>query len=299
MSRKQNATYTLDDLPELQQLTKAKLMLVEIKEKLKKRAKHQWKYKDDLFLVENWGKMSVIEIANKLNKSYEAVLCEADKLSLKNAKLYSDYISICDLLRHLQGKTDNYNWYSYLLKKYNAPIKSIVFYKKKAVDYIKPNDFFNWYKDHLSLIDIHNYNGKLNAPDWFIEKANADKRAYVYNNKRKWTNKEKETILKMIADGKGYREISITIKRSGCALKRFFRDNNIKVRPIKANNRINWTNEEIGTVKELYLKGYKPCIIQENINRSDLAINALLERYKYFGKPPLKFKEIVKWTHLK
>ena len=40
--------------------------------------------------------------------------------------------------------------------------------------------------------------------------------------------------------------------------------------------------EEIDKVKELYLKGYKSCIIAEYVNRSALAINGILERYKYF-----------------
>lgn len=290
MNKHKNA-YKHEHLPYLKEITKAKLQIIQIKDKLDKLYKNQWSYKDCLFLVENWGQMPAEEIAKRLKKSYTSVISTSTRLSLKNAKLYSNYISLVDLFTHLNGNVDNYRWRKKLLIKYNAPIVKRCFYKEKIIDCINANDFFNWFKDHIHIMDIKDYDFKLDAPDWFDEKAKADKRAYVYCNKRKWTEAEKETIIEMINQGFGYRDISTKLKRTGGSLKRFFTDNKIKIRPTKADNHIPWTNEEIGKVKDLYLKGYKPCIMQEYINRSDLAINGILERYKYFGKIPERFRK--------
>ena len=98
-------------------------------------------------------------------------------------------------------------------------------------------------------------------------------------------------MIELVSSQKyGYREISIILKRTEGALKRKMLDLKLDKRPIKADNHIPWTKEEISIVKRLWLKGYKSMVIAEYVNRSALAINGLLERNLYFNDPPLKYK---------
>ena len=80
----------------------------------------------------------------------------------------------------------------------------------------------------------------------------------------------------------GYREISLKLKRTEGAIKRRIGDLKVKERPLKADNLAQWSKKEIETVKKLYLKGYKTCIIAEYVNHSALAIYAMIERHNFF-----------------
>ena len=67
------------------------------------------------------------------------------------------------------------------------------------------------------------------------------------------------------------------------AIKRQFTVLKIPYRPLKADNHNMWKPEEIELVRNLYKKGYNSIIIRDYLkNRSQLAINGLLERHNYF-----------------
>ena len=289
--------YTRDDVEALNQITQAKLSLLQLKEKIGATKKGnnkygKWTYKNCKFIADNWGKMSVIEIAEKLKRSKISINERAQRLGLKKPLLYSNYITVCELITAINGTTKNYTWMRYLMNKYNAPIVQKVMLFELEVDYIKLDDFYDWYKNHISILDLNGANLEFfkDAPDWFLEKHKADTIAHQYLIKTPWTNKDDETLKEMINAGCGYKEISIKLKRTGGAIKRRIADLKIKKHPKKAYNHISWTDAEIETVKDLYLKGYKPIVIMQYLDRSDLAINGLLERHNYFGRPPERFK---------
>lgn len=56
-------------------------------------------------------------------------------------------------------------------------------------------------------------------------------------------------------------------------------------RPLRADPHAKkWTESEKQLVRDMYLKGFKSCIIAEYINRSAISIQGFIERNKYFEK---------------
>lgn len=235
------------------------------------------------YIADNWYKKSVVEIAKYTKLQVSSVFTIANKLRLARLYLKENEITFCDLYRHLTGEyNDSYTFY--LLNKYEIP-----YIVRNNTKIINLNDFFDWYKKHIKLIRIDKYQEGILPiePDWFLEKARADRRAVEYIFKRQWT-KEDDGLLKDIVNKEmTYFECSLILKRTGNAIKRRCFD--LKIKKPKRTPPVLWTDEQKTKLKELWFKGYEPCIIAEEIKRSDREIIAYLERFKYFGLRPQKF----------
>jgi hypothetical protein len=261
------------------------ITLVELRNKINKPAKNGKMYnaKQLRYIADNWYKKSVLEIAKHLKIQVSTAFSIAKKLRLTRIYLKENEITFCELYRHLTGRfNDTYSFY--LLEKYKFPYKI-----KNNTKIVDLNDFFIWFKKHIKLIRADCYNEGIFPiePNWFIEKVRADKRAVEYIFKRPWTFKDDELLKKMVKDNKSYRECSFVLKRTGVAIKRRCFD--LKIKKPKRTPPVLWTDEQKTKLKELWLKGYEPCIIAEEIKRSDREIIAYLERFKYFGLRPQKF----------
>lgn len=289
--------YKKQDVEILQQITDIKFNIFKLKNKLgnnKRISKklRKWTVEDVEFLINNWGIMTKKELATALNRSVMSISIYSTKLGLRNMLLYNDNVSICMLAKMLH-QLKNYSWLEYILTKYNAPLFHIAPKNELTIKAIKLQDFVNWLEHHKHIIDIgRSEDGCFgNEPNWLKEKREADKRAYAYMDKRNWTQEEQDLIIDMINKGYSYRDISIKSKRTGGALKRFFKDKGIKMRPVRASRHNKWTDEQLELVKDLWLKGYKPCIIQEYLPKSDIAISEIIRRNNYYGVP-IKFREV-------
>lgn len=258
--------------------------LKKITEKKEKTPPPGWWQKNEVeYLKEHWGAMPIPEIAKNINKSVNAVKLKAGKIGLKrfiHSGEYITYNQLMLLINSVQG-----GWYDTKILKAGFPLR----YKaavNQQVKVVYMNEFWAWFENNKQLIDLsRTHNGTFGyEPEWVDEKRKADKRAAQYKT-TPWTPAEEKLLTELLQELKwGYREISIKLKRSEGAIKRRMLDLNIKLRPLRADNHVPWTEDEINKVKDLYLKGYKSCIIAEYINRSALAINGLLERHKYFKK---------------
>lgn len=295
MKLKRNA-YNRNDKEKLQELTSCKI-LIECTQRAINKIKHNtktriWTKEEYEFMAQNWGKLSKKEIAEKLNRSLKSVNVKAERIGLKNYFIYSEEMTLNSLYQLIYKR--NIDSYTVAIwGKYNIPISKTAPNNTLEMKTIKLSDFLEWFKNHIRLVDLtfsDEYCFGPDEPEWIKEKRKADKRAAAYGLHNKvWTKEEDATLISMLKEHKyGYREISVILKRTEGAIKRRLRDLKIKEHPIKAPNHNKWTNEEIEIVKDLYLKGYKSCVIAEEINRSALAINGLLERHKYFGVPILK-----------
>lgn len=261
------------------------IALAELRNKINKPAKNGKMYnaKQLRYIADNWYKKSASEIAKHLKIQVPTAFNIAGKLRLTRIYLKENEITFCELYRHLTGNfSDSYSLN--LLQKYKLPY--IIKNNTKIVDL---NDFFNWYKNHIRLIRVDCYNeGTFPIePNWFIKKVRADKRAVEYTFKRPWTVEDDELLKKMVKDNKSYRECSFALKRTGNAIKRRCFD--LKIKKPKRNAPKLWSDKEKEKLKELWLRGYEPCIIAEEINRSDREIISMLERNKYFGLRPQKY----------
>lgn len=241
-----------------------------------------WTYDEIKYLKNSWGSVSIESMARRLNRSINAIKLKAQRIGLKDQRLYMSEMSLNQLQKILFNSNAGQMYY----KSKNMPFtnKKIVKETIKVIDMDKFWDWLNKNKHSLSLHNTDEYSFGF-EPAWVQEKRSADKRAYEYTRQRPWTQSEDERLKSLLKEYRyGYRELSIMLKRTEGAIKRRMLDLSIKERPLIAPKHIPWKPEEIKIVKDMYLKGYNSCIIAEYVERSALAINGLIERHNYFRK---------------
>ena len=242
----------------------------------------RWTPSEISYMKNHWGEMSIPAIAKKLKRSINAIKIKARKVGLKDQRLYMQEISLNQLQNIIFKKGGGQM--NYKIESYDVPFtyKRIV---NKKIKVVHMDRFWDWLDKNRHAISLHDTDRESFGyePAWVDEKRQADKRAYIYEERRPWTEDEDNRLRQLLKSYKyGYRDISIRLKRTEGALKRRMTDLKIKERPLRADNHNPWKSEEIEVVKKLYLKGYKSCIIAEYVDRSALAINGLLERHNYF-----------------
>lgn len=277
-----NKRYKADD----DELRKSRIQLILLKDKIRKHKgqKQRSLSEENLnFFVENWGKLPKEEIAKKIGRKPNSLVGLATDLNLSVVYVDDDEMILYHFWVALTGTyCDSYS--RFLAKEWGLPMR-----KERNWHIISLNKFFAWYKDHIKLINCWHYNkGDFPIePDWFLTKVEADKRADAYMYKRVWSAEEDKLLLSLINEGKGYKDISRRLKRTGSAIKRRCYDLNFP-KPKRYPPKL-WTESEIKKLKELWHKGYQPCIIAEELDKSDRQIINMLERYHYFGEPPQKY----------
>lgn len=238
-----------------------------------------------LYLIENYKKLPLEVISKKIGRKPNTIINIARKLKLTSLYIDDDTYVLCSLYKKLGlPLTNSYQFDLY--KKFGLSVC-----KQNGFNTIRLQGFYAWLEQHRTLISLHNYVvGTLpNEPDWFLDKAQHDKRAFAYTYKRQWTADDDNLLKQLVKERKTYAEISNILKRTGNSIKRRCYD--LKIDKPRRTPPKTWTAEQIETMRVLWLKGYHVCIIAEEIGRSDREVQAYLERkdIRYFGQPPLKF----------
>lgn len=173
------------------------------------------------------------------------------------------------------------------IKNRNFPIKYKTNDKCKfKVVYI--NEFWEWAEKNRSFIDFskmeENILGK--EPDWVKQQRRVD---YMATNAYKitpWTAAEDRYLLHLLRKFKyTYLDLSKKLKRTSGAIQRRICDLGYKERPIKADNKIAWTDDEIQQLIELIKQGMNYMLMAEIFNKSDKAIRGKV--YREFGSEDL------------
>lgn len=244
----------------------------------------RWTYPEIQYLKDYWGKHSLQEMSKKLDRTILAIKLKATRIKLTDRRRLQEDITYREFTK-LLGRSYSDSWLKGRLKKANFPFSYFKVVNKK-ICMVNLRAFIRWFKNNLHILDIDNTNdGDFDAiePNWLKEKRKADKMASLYKM-RLWTKEEDDRLITLLNEYKySYREISIKLKRTEGALKRRMLDLKLKQRPIIADKHIKWTHQEVDMVKDLYLKGYKSCVIAEFVPKSALAINGILERNNYFN----------------
>ena len=237
----------------------------------------KWSKSELEYLDEAWGKTSIKKIAQKLNRSENAVKIKAQRIN-KGAFLENgEYIS-CNQLFRILGIDYGYSLNKWI-KEYNFPIK-----KQKVnnnyFNVVKIEKFWecaekNQYLLNFSYFQKHSL-GK--EPQWVNIKREKDKSNQPYSNKRLWTSYEDERLCFLVKKHQyTYLELSQILKRSTGAISRRLKDLNIKDLPLRHENK-QWTDEEIASLKDNVINGFSYEVISEKLNRSSKSI-----RDKLFG----------------
>lgn len=255
----------------------------------------KWTKEEEQYLAENYGQISILWIAKKLNRSESSILNKRQRLGLGAYLENGDYITLNQLIAALGMKNSiSYKEISWIENRGLPIIKKKV--NKCSFKVIKLDDWWKWAEKNQQFLDFSNFEKyALGAePNWVAKKRYYDIQYKERIKNKPWTQKEDE-YLKFLLNQYEYTitEISQRMNRSEGAIQRRCNDLKLRQRPIKADNHTFWTDEEMQILKEMILQGANYENISLKLNRrGSKAIRGLI--YRLYGTEVLdKVREMI------
>lgn len=235
----------------------------------------KWTKEEIEYLEDKWGTVSVKTIANNLGRTENAVVVKKTKLGLGAFLNSGDYITWNQLMAAIgvDNSGSGYKMISWVKNRWFPIHYKVVKSNRFKIVYL--DEFWLWAEENRDFIDFskmeENIIGK--EPDWVKQQRKLD---FEKNQKIKttpWTQLEDEKLKRLLKEFKySYLELSKILNRSDGAIQRRICDLRLKERPIKADNHINWTDEEFKVLVKLVKQGASYQHISDAINKSVKAI---------------------------
>lgn len=261
-----------------------------------KEERRNWSEEDIDVLDERWGIRSIRSTAELLGRSISSVKQKANHLGLIDARFSYEGITINQLALAINVSYSTVkNW----VKLHDFPTHSKIFTESARVKVVQYHEFWKWAEKNKQMVDFSRIEKNILGPepDWVESKRNADfiKRTKIKkSHNHAWTTEEDNILKGMLSAYKHtYPEISQRLNRSEGAIKRRIGDLGLKARPVRLNNHIKYTQEEIDLIVTLFDKGHCLEDIASRINKSALGVRGKLERmgYSFVNGVPIKTKE--------
>ena len=244
------------------------------------RKKKQWTEKEEAYLQDKWGTVSIKGLAKALGRSENAVVVRAQRLGC-GAHLAGDTrISLNQLMLAIYGK-NMLGYTSDKLIRYGLPVKWHVV-KKNRFRVIDIDAFWKWAEDNKSILDFSRFEKySLGAePEWVDIKRKADFEKLQKHGEHNtaWTSAEDNKLRHLLDKGTyTYTDLARELRHSEGAVKRRILNLKIDKRPVRVPSR-KWTEEEIETLCKMVDQGYDFTLIAEKLNRTALATRGKYER---------------------
>lgn len=236
---------------------------------------------DDLkFLEDNWGELSIKVIAKRLGRTEAAISIKAERIGLSKTDYYNDCVTL-NRLAKIIGQCPKKLIaldipYSY---KRNMPSKVRVVYIDEC--------FWKWAHKNRYKLNFKKFNsGDLGPePYWVDKKRVSDKTKSLHISTDPWTESADKQLIFLLEQYKfGYSDIARMLRRTEGAIKRRIRELDIKIRPVKADDHVPWTQEETSILIDMYNIGYTIEDISSTLGtRTVLAIKGKIERLTFEG----------------
>lgn len=244
-------------------------------------SQRNWTPEEKTYLSDNWGTLSMSTLMAKLNRSRNAILVMARRLSLGPFLEGGEYVTFNQLLKTLgYGGGSGYLMKSWV-KDRGFPLKyKRVDQNRFKVVYI--DDFWEWAERNQDLLDFSKFeeNALGKEPDWVKVKRKNDFQHRLKIKTDPWTPAEDEKLKRLLKQQKyTYLELSKILGRTSGAIQRRCCDLKIKDRPVKADNHVEWTNEELQLLTNMIKQGYRYPAMSMELGKSDKAIRGLVFRY--------------------
>lgn len=240
-----------------------------------------WKKEELDYLQDSWGTVSIKGIANHLGRSINAVKLKSQRIGLGDPFLHFDGITVNQLAL---ATNTSYSTIKYWINERGFPAKKKLMAIEKRVLIVRYEDFWEWAEDHKRLIDFSRIEPNMLGPesDWVKIKRSADILNRNKPHNEPWSEEDDNTLVKMVNSfSYTYPEISKSLKRTEAAVKRRLWDLNIKAKPVRLDNHIKWTEQEVKQLVDLFDKGYGLETIADRIGKSANGARGKLERMGY------------------
>lgn len=245
------------------------------------RKKKQWTEKEEAYLQDKWGTVSIKGLAKALGRSENAVVVRAQRLGC-GAHLAGDTrISLHQLMLALYGGVNMGSYTSNRLIREGLPVKWHIV-KNNRFRVIDIDDFWKWAEENKSILDFSRFEKyTLGAePDWVDIKRKADFEKLQKHGEHNaaWTKTEDDKLRYLLEKGTyTYTDLARELRHSEGAVKRRILNLKIDKRPVRVPSR-KWTEEEIETLCKMVDQGYDFTLIAEKLNRTALATRGKYER---------------------
>ena len=237
-----------------------------------------WSKEEEDYLAEKWGTVSVRTIAKKLGRSENAVIVRKNRMGLGAFLESGEYITWNQLHIALgMGKSDSYKMISWV-KNRGFPIHTKrVNNNSFRVVYLE--EWWEWAEKNRDLLDFSKFeeNTLGEEPQWVKEKRRHDVERTQKYIMTPWTKAEDDKLRFLVARQKyTYDDLSKMLRRTNGAIQRRLCDLNIRDRPIKADNRTRWTEEDFKRLGEFIKTGYGYDLMAEQIGKSSKAVRGIV-----------------------
>lgn len=243
--------------------------------------KKRWSEKDDAYLQDKWGTVSIGRLAKVLGRSENAVVVRSQRIGCGAHLAGDSKISLNQLLYTIYGRPNGQAYIRNRLIQNGLPVKWHTV-RKNRFRVIDIEDFWKWAEKNKSLLDFSRLEKySLGAePDWvdIKRKADFDKTQRQGRHNTAWTSAEDARLRRMLDKGTyTYTDLSRELRHSEGAVKRRILDLGIELRPVRAKPRA-WSDEDIETLCSMVDQGYDFSQIADKLGRSALATRGRYER---------------------
>ena len=217
-------------------------------------------------------------ISTRLGKSINAVKLKAQRMGLSDPRMNFDGITVCQLGKALGREyTIVKNW----INRYGMPARKKLFAQSARVWVISYADFWKWAEEHKELLNLAKMEpGTIGPePEWAKIKRKADQlRSQKTWQSVDWTPAEDQRLAQILKTEITYPDLARMFNRSEASIKRRILDLNLKMRPVRLNNLIKYTPDEVQTLLRMAQEGYSYETIGSTLGKSALGVRGKLER---------------------
>lgn len=245
------------------------------------RKRKQWTEKEEAYLQDKWGEVSIKGLSKALGRSENAIIVRAQRLGC-GAHLESDIrISLNQFMEALYGGKNMLGYTSDQLIRNGLPVKWHRV-KKNRFRVIDIEDFWKWAEKNKSLLDFSSFKEYALGPepDWADTKRKADfKKLQLHgHHNAAWTKTEDDKLRYLLSKGTyTYSGLAAELRHSEGAIKRRILYLGINKKPMRCPHR-KWTEDEVETLCRMVDEGYDFALIAEKLNRTSMSTRGKYER---------------------
>lgn len=223
---------------------------------------------------------SIPTIAKRMNRSEAAIKGRATRLGLGAHLAASEFITFNVLIQELGiSKPGSASCYSWALEKFQKCGLKIHKHRvqNNTFKMVNIEEFWEFAEKNRHLFDFSRLEENVLGmePEWVkVKRAEDYKRARMVKTKSvRWTEADDKELLRLLRMYRfTYPEIAARLCRSEGAIQRRITDLGYKERPLKADNQVKWTQEQLNILDQMIKDGSSYETMSGAIGKSAKAI---------------------------
>ncbi|MBM7662971.1 IS30 family transposase [Bacillus mesophilus] len=180
--------------------------------------RRNWTLDEINFLEENVGHIKISSIAQKLNRSEQAVILKLNRIGLSNTKEQFGQLTVGELSRLIKVERKTVcGW----IKNYGLKSIKKTTRATKKFSFVDPKDFWKWAEENRERLDFSRIDPHTipPEPDWVKHERVQDSKVEQQNYKS-WTIKEERELRDLISMGMSFKEVAKSLNRTNSSVER-------------------------------------------------------------------------------